>query len=187
MLKKINEAFEKAFVKQEREDEIQEGFNEHEDLRRALEREADSLMDAGDGNLKKYEVAFQSVIEDFFPDKSWWEVVDFNIFYDLFNNRDPYHTIDEIIAHIDDGEEVEEGLVGESKKEGCVVKSRKKVQEARRGGNKHISAMRNESIRHRRTSPIKEARSSKDEDEPIEESSNRKEEKIISRAKARKR
>lgn len=133
MLHKINEAFERDFATKKC---IKEDVDKHQDLLDALRRETDSLMASQVSNLKQYEIAYQNVIEDYFPDKSWWEVCDFNIFMDLFNNRDPYSTIEEIVDHIVD-DDIDESVDSERK--------------------------------------------------PIEESSDRKEGKIIPRAKARKR
>lgn len=71
-----------------------------QDLKAALQHAANNLRQQGNHNLKAFEVVFQDVIEDFFPEHSWWEVVDFDIFSDLFANRTPRATIEGIISHV---------------------------------------------------------------------------------------
>ena len=103
-IKSINEGFEKQFC----EKPLEEEKGNHFDLLMALKRAREALVKNGERNLKAYEIAYQNVIEDHFPDKSWWEVTDCDIFNDLFNNRDPEHTEIEIVKGIK--EDVDECL-----------------------------------------------------------------------------
>ena len=70
------------------------------DLEKALESALNRLAMKQEINIKKYEIAFQDVIESQFPEKSWWEVTDCNIFWDLMENRDPSLTIQHIIDNL---------------------------------------------------------------------------------------
>ena len=106
MLHKLNEAFDKKFCETK---ELKEASGIKVDLLNALKRAREALKEQGNNNLKAYEIAYQGVIEDFFPEKSWWEVTDTDIFMDLFNNRDPEHTEIEIVKNIKD-EYLEEDL-----------------------------------------------------------------------------
>ena len=44
-------------------------------------------------NIKTYEIAFQDVIEEVFPDECWWEVTDCEIFTHLMEYKDPEATV----------------------------------------------------------------------------------------------
>ena len=103
---KLNESFDKKFSSCKNK-KLHES-NKHFDLLMALKRARESLMRDRVANLKAYEVAYQNVIEDYFPDKSWWEVCDLSIFNDLMEHRDPEHTEIEIIKHIKDDESLTE-------------------------------------------------------------------------------
>jgi hypothetical protein len=59
--------------------------NLFEELRR-LQREDETF-------IKKYEIAFQGVIEDVFLDKRWWDVTECEIFMHLIEHKDPEKTI----------------------------------------------------------------------------------------------
>lgn len=80
-------------------------LNEDNDLRDGVEDELRSvLMDTVSSliedriiNLKQYEIALQDAIEKVFPDLSWWEVTSTNIFMDLFEKRDPWAVVDDIM------------------------------------------------------------------------------------------
>ena len=84
------------------------------DLEKALENALNRLAMRQEMNIKKYEIAFQDAIESQHPDKSWWEVTDCDIFWDLAENRDPSLTIKHIIDNLKPefkeslGEELEE-------------------------------------------------------------------------------
>ena len=75
-----------------------------EDTKSPLEKELirvyDYLKDKGETDIKAYEVAYQEAIENIYPENSWWEVIDLNIFWDLFENQNPRTTIDNIISSI---------------------------------------------------------------------------------------
>ena len=70
------------------------------DLEKALESALNNLAMHQEMNIKKYEIAFQDAIESQYPEKSWWEVTDCNIFWDLMENRDPSLTIQHIIDNL---------------------------------------------------------------------------------------
>lgn len=80
-------------------------LNEDNDLRDGVRDELrDVLMDTVSNliedriiNLKQYEIALQDAIEKVFPDLSWWEVTSTNIFMDLFEKRDPWAVVDDIM------------------------------------------------------------------------------------------
>ena len=52
---------------------------------------------AGEKNIKKYEVAFQDVIEGVFPGEIWWNVTECQIFMHLMEYKDPEKTVIEIL------------------------------------------------------------------------------------------
>lgn len=95
--------FNETFKKLHTEDIVnaQKELTPAEELHRALEAVAKEYQAQGVTDLKDYEVAFQSTIEDLFPDKSWWEVTKLNIFWDLFTNRNISGTIDRIIDNME--------------------------------------------------------------------------------------
>ena len=51
-------------------------------------------------NIKSYEIAFQDVIEEVFPDKCWWEVTDCEIFQHLMEYKDPEATVIAILKEL---------------------------------------------------------------------------------------
>ena len=102
-VKNINEAFKRIY-----EDTTPE-LTADTDLRTALVAEVDRLMAEG-GYIKQFEIAFQDVIEKFYPDKAWWEVCSINIFEHLFTVRDPMETVDAIVADIEGAPVAEESL-----------------------------------------------------------------------------
>lgn len=51
------------------------------------------LREKGETNIKAYEIAFQDVIEEVFPDESWWNVTSCEIFMHLMEHRDPTATV----------------------------------------------------------------------------------------------
>ena len=44
-------------------------------------------------NIKSYEIAFQDVIEEVFPDECWWDVTGCEIFTHLMEFKDPEATV----------------------------------------------------------------------------------------------
>lgn len=55
------------------------------------------LKEGGNTSIKAYEVAFQDVIEEIFPDECWWEVTECQIFMHLMEYKDPEKTVIEIL------------------------------------------------------------------------------------------
>ena len=51
------------------------------------------LRKGDEKNIKAYEIAFQNVIEEVFPDECWWEVTDCEIFQHLMEYKDPEVTV----------------------------------------------------------------------------------------------
>ena len=51
------------------------------------------LKKAGETHIKKYEIAFQDVIEEIFLGESWWNVTECQIFMHLMEYQDPEKTI----------------------------------------------------------------------------------------------
>ena len=47
----------------------------------------------GETNIKAYEIVFQDVIEEVFPDECWWNVTNCQIFQHLMEYRDPEATV----------------------------------------------------------------------------------------------
>lgn len=104
----MNEAFKRLH-----ESEIEPNeFTEDNELESLLINTVDSLINNNENHIKKFEIALQNVLENYFPEKSWWEVTNINIFMDLFENRDPYGTVHRIIADMygEEEEVVEENL-----------------------------------------------------------------------------
>lgn len=75
-----------------------------EDTKSPLEKELirvyEYLKDKGETDIKEYETAYQEAIEKIYPENLWWEVIDLNIFWDLFENQNPRFTIDNIISSV---------------------------------------------------------------------------------------
>lgn len=51
------------------------------------------LREGGKTNIKAYEVAFQDVIEEVFPDNLWWEITECQIFMHLMEHKNPRKTV----------------------------------------------------------------------------------------------
>ena len=51
------------------------------------------MLDKGEKNIKAYEIAFQGVIEEVFPDECWWNVTSCEIFMHLMEHKDPEATV----------------------------------------------------------------------------------------------
>lgn len=47
----------------------------------------------GETNIKAYEIAFQDVIEEVFPNECWWDVTGCQIFWHLMKYKDPEATV----------------------------------------------------------------------------------------------
>lgn len=68
-----------------------------EEIRSSLEDAVSKLMEDRVSNLKQYEIAMQDALEKVFPELSWWEVTSTNIFMDLFEKRDPWAVVEDIM------------------------------------------------------------------------------------------
>jgi hypothetical protein len=58
------------------------------------------LKKAGEKSIKKYEIAFQDVIEEVFPNECWWDVTSCEIFMHLMEHKDPEATVIEILKQL---------------------------------------------------------------------------------------
>ena len=63
----------------------------------ALFEKCNKLIEKGEPNIKTYEIAFQKVIEEIYPNKPWWKVTSCEIFMHLLQYRDPKLTVIEIL------------------------------------------------------------------------------------------
>lgn len=66
---------------------------QHTKLAQKLFDKMIELKKAGKKNIKTYEIAFQDVIEEVFPDECWWNVTDCEIFTHLMEFKDPEATV----------------------------------------------------------------------------------------------
>ena len=64
-----------------------------EQLARGLFDKMIEVMKVGEKNIKVYEITFQDVIEEVFPDECWWDVTDCEIFTHLMEYKDPEATV----------------------------------------------------------------------------------------------
>ena len=97
ILKLINESFGNKYANKETLDEASEKMT---NLAKALFDANKRLKANHENNIKVYEKTFQDVIEKQFPEKSWWEVTDCDIFGSLFRGKDPELTITEILKGV---------------------------------------------------------------------------------------
>ena len=58
------------------------------------------MRKGGEKNIKSYEIAFQDVIEEVFPDECWWEVTGCEIFQHLIEFKNPEETIITILKEL---------------------------------------------------------------------------------------
>ena len=54
----------------------------------------------GEKSIKAYEIAFQDVIEEVFPDECWWDVTGCEIFQHLIKHKDPEATVIAILKEL---------------------------------------------------------------------------------------
>ena len=89
----MNEGFKRTYsdVLTESVDESYKG-----QLKKALIMKSMNVV-ANGGSIKSLEIALQEVIEEFFPDKSWWEVTNCNIFMELLGDAKPREVCDMIV------------------------------------------------------------------------------------------
>ena len=58
------------------------------------------MRKGGEKNIKSYEIAFQDVIEEVFPDECWWDVTGCEIFQHLMEFKNPEETIITILKEL---------------------------------------------------------------------------------------
>ncbi|MEE1301186.1 MAG: hypothetical protein UHD64_00260 [Bacteroidales bacterium] len=58
------------------------------------------LKKEGEKSIKKYEAAFQDVIEEVFPDECWWKITECDIFTHLVEHKNPEATVIEILKKL---------------------------------------------------------------------------------------
>lgn len=73
---------------------------QREQLARGLFDKMIEMRKGGEKNIKSYEIAFQNVIEEVFPDECWWEVTGCEIFTHLMGFKDPEVTVIEILKQL---------------------------------------------------------------------------------------
>ena len=73
---------------------------QHTKLAQGLFDKMIELKKEGERNIKAYEVVFQDVINEVFPDECWWEVTDCEIFMHLMEYKDPEKTVIEILKQL---------------------------------------------------------------------------------------
>ena len=66
---------------------------QREQLARGLFDKMIKMRKDGEKNIKAYEIAFQNVIEEVFPDECWWDVTGCEIFQHLMEHKDPEATV----------------------------------------------------------------------------------------------
>ena len=54
----------------------------------------------GEKSIKAYEIAFQDVIEEVFPDECWWDVTGCEIFQHLMKHKNPEATVIAILKEL---------------------------------------------------------------------------------------
>lgn len=111
-LKRIVESFDTNYIPLE-EQTLDEVSETQHNLTKALFDKVHSLQKRNVTNIKTYEHELQKVIEKFFPDKSWWEVTVCNIFWSLFEKKDPEQTVIDIIKglHREFKEDVDDAMM----------------------------------------------------------------------------
>lgn len=67
--------------------------DKHAELAQKLFDKMIELQQAGITHIKKYEHVFQDVIEEVFPNESWFNVTDCQIFMHLLEHKDPEKTV----------------------------------------------------------------------------------------------
>ena len=66
---------------------------QHTKLAQKLFDKMIELKRSKERHIKKYEIAFQEVIEEVFPNECWWNVTKCQIFMHLMEHKDPTATI----------------------------------------------------------------------------------------------
>lgn len=67
--------------------------DQHTKLAQGLFDKTIELREKDETNIKAYEIAFQDVIEEVFPDECWWNVTSCEIFMHLMEHKDPTATV----------------------------------------------------------------------------------------------
>lgn len=67
--------------------------DQHTKLANGLFDKMIELKKEGERNIKAYEIAFQNVIEDVFPDECWWDITECEIFMHLMKYKNPEATV----------------------------------------------------------------------------------------------
>ena len=78
--------------------------NQHTKLAQGLFDKMIELRKEGETNIKAYEVAFQDAIEEVFPEKSWWDVTECEIFMHLMEHKNPTATVIAILKGLKEDE-----------------------------------------------------------------------------------
>lgn len=65
---------------------------QHTRLAQSLFDKVIEMRKEGVTHIKQYEIAFQGVIEEVFPNESWWDVTECEIFMHLMEHQDPSAT-----------------------------------------------------------------------------------------------
>ena len=73
---------------------------QHTKLAQGLFDKMIELKKAKERSVKKYECEFEAVIEEVFPDESWWNVTGCNIFNHLVEHKNPEETVIEILKQL---------------------------------------------------------------------------------------
>ena len=71
---------------------------QHTKLAQGLFDKLIELRKKGEKHIKRYEVEFQNVIEEVFPNESWWNVTSCQIFMHLMEHKDPEATVFAILT-----------------------------------------------------------------------------------------
>lgn len=73
---------------------------QHTKLAQKLFDKMIELKRAKERHIKKYEIAFQKVIGEVFPNECWWNVTGCQIFMHLMEHKDPEATVIEILKQL---------------------------------------------------------------------------------------
>lgn len=73
---------------------------QHTKLAQGLFDKMIELRKTKERKIKAYEVAFQNVIEEVFPDECWYDVTKCDIFTHLLEHKDPEKTVIEILKQL---------------------------------------------------------------------------------------
>ena len=74
--------------------------DQHTKLAQGLFNKMIDLRESGEKNIKAYEIAFQDVIEEVFPERCWWQITRCEICLHLLEHKDPQATVIEILKQL---------------------------------------------------------------------------------------